>query len=58
MSDEPEDWQVLPVGTEICAPDEINRVYLQFPDQDAAIVFFEFLRSWCAGEIQLEVVKA
>jgi len=60
MSEEdgPEDWNVLPSGTQIFAPNGINEVTLQFPDTDAAVIFFEFLRSWCAGEIQLEVVKS
>lgn len=46
IDEDAEDWNVLPVGTSIYAPDEINRVSLQFPDPDSAIVFFEFLRSW------------
>ena len=55
--DESEPWEVLPPGTNIYAPDELNRVTLEFPDVEAAIYFFEFLRSWCSGEIKLEMVK-
>jgi hypothetical protein len=58
IEEEPEDWNVLPVGTEIFSPNELNEVILRFPDIDAAIFFHEFVRSWCADEIRLEVVKS
>jgi len=56
--DEPEDWCILPTGTEIQIPDIFNQVILTFPSADDAIYFHEFLRAWVNGEIDIEVVKS
>lgn len=34
----------FPAGTTFWEPDDINRVTVQFPNQDDAIVFYEWLR--------------
>lgn len=36
--------QLLPSKILVYEPDDINRVILQFPTQNDAIIFFEFLR--------------
>ena len=35
---------IIPEGTLLYEPDAIHRVTLQFPDEDSAIVFYEWLR--------------
>jgi len=45
-----ESMTLFPLGTYFYAPDGINRVTIQFPDQDSAIVFFEWCRSLVNGE--------
>lgn len=57
-ADSDDEMQLLPPGTEIFEPDEINRVTFQFPTEEDAIVFFEFFRAFASGEIKLQIVKS
>jgi len=47
------DFTLLPPGTIIRAPNEGHVVEVEFPDEDSAIVFHEFMRGYCAGEYDL-----
>lgn len=35
---------IFPPGTVFFEPDDIHQVTIQFPDEDAAILFFEFCK--------------
>ena len=48
---------IFPPGTVIHAPTEAGAVVIQFPSEDDAIVFHEFLRGFAAGQYSLEAVE-
>lgn len=50
-----EDMVLFPEGTEIY-PVEGKEITIQFPTQEDAIIFYEFLRSFLSNEISLEIV--
>jgi hypothetical protein len=45
MSEPAKTMLVIPAGTLIEEPDPLHRVTLHFPNEDAAIIFFEWARS-------------
>jgi len=46
------DFTLLPVGTVVIQSE--NCVTFEFPSEDDAIAFAEFIHSWVRGEIELE----
>jgi len=40
---------MFPAGTTFYSPDDINRVTIQFPDENSAIMFFEWCRDRVGG---------
>jgi hypothetical protein len=53
----PEDMVLFPEGTEIFPPDEENEIAIKFPTPEDAIIFYEFLRSYSAGDITLHITS-
>ena len=55
---EPEDnsFTLLPADTIIFEPFK-NHVTILFPTEDDAIAYYEFLRAFISGEIELEAVS-
>lgn len=48
---------IIPKNTTIFEPDAINRVTLMFPDQDSAIIFYEFWREKLGASSSPEPAK-
>jgi hypothetical protein len=44
------EMEVIPKGTLLYAPDEIHRVTLQFPSENDAIIFYEWVKSVTGGK--------
>ena len=45
-----ESMTIFPMGTHFFAPDDIHQVVIQFPDENSAVLFFEWCRSLVNGE--------